>query len=137
MVTIIPRAYFTQRESLIQSKFNHKIFVLANFSQLLPFCAIFHIDTIKSYLNSLLFLLYDMSEAGWGHFQNQPFGSYFLNPWTNWKNPCRGNIYFVPYINQHHKFFLYFSQISGKFFTMGQKWTFGQNPSLIFSFRHR
>ena len=91
------------------------ILVWANFSQLPPFCAIFHIDTIKPYLISHLFLLYDMSEPGWALFPNQPFGSYFLNPWTNWKNPCRGSIYFVLYINQHHRFFCTLAKSLGNF----------------------
>ena len=48
------------------------IFVLADFSQLLPISAKFHLCSIKVYLFSQLFSLYDMSEPGWDIFQNQP-----------------------------------------------------------------
>ena len=65
-----------------------KILVLANFSQLAPVCASRHLCSIKVYLFSQFFSLYDMGVLGCAHFQNQPFASYLLNPWTNQKKLC-------------------------------------------------
>ena len=79
--------------------------VLANLSQVAPSCAKFHLSYAKDTLFSQLFPIYDMNEPSWAMLKNMVFGSYLLNRWTNWKNPCRGNIYLVPYINQHHRFF--------------------------------
>ena len=80
------------------------------FSQVPPFCAIFHLFPTKAYLFSQLFSLYDMSEAGWGHFQNQPFGLYLLNSWTNFEDCYRCTIHFIPDFSQQHWFGFYLAQ---------------------------
>ena len=50
--------------------------VLANFSQLPPICANWHLYYINIYNFSQLFSLYDMSEPEWAMIKNVVFGSY-------------------------------------------------------------
>ena len=71
------------------------------------------------------------------HAQKYGFWLISFKPLDQLKKSLQGQHIFCPIHQPTSQIFLYFSQISGKFFTMGQKWTFGQNPSLIFSFRHR
>ena len=57
--------------------------VLAIFSQVPPFSAIFHLYRTNIYLFWQLLFLYNMGEPGWAHFENLVFSSYCLNPLTN------------------------------------------------------
>ena len=82
----------------------YKNSVLANFCQLAPTCANIHLYSINLYTFRQLFLIYDMGEVGWGHFQNNPFGLYLLNSWTNLKYLCSWMIHFVPVFSQQHGF---------------------------------
>ena len=74
-----------------------KISVLAIFSPFPPGSARLDPYRINFYLKTQLFSLYDMSVPECAHFQNQPFGSYLLNPCTNQNIFYGCQLHFVSY----------------------------------------
>ena len=73
------------------------ISVLAIFSPFPPGSARLDPYRINFYLKTQLFSLYDMSVPECAHFQNQPFGSYLLNPCTNQNIFYGCQLHFVSY----------------------------------------
>ena len=114
------------------------IFVFAIFSQFLPVSATIHPCRMNFYQKMQLFSLYNMSEVEWGQFQNQPFSSYLLNPFTNQNNFC-GYLPTTFYVLFHPSNLLgcTSAQSLGNFFTMDKIWICRQNVALIFKFSYR
>ena len=73
--------------------------VFSNFSQVLPISANFGLYSTNLDLIQQLFHLYDMGGQGWTLFQNQPFGLYLGDPWSNFENFCWCILHFVPYFS--------------------------------------
>ena len=93
-----------------------KIFVFANFSQVPPISANFGLYSTNLDLIQQLFHLYDMGGQGWTLFQNQPFGLYLGDPWSNFENFCWCILHFVPYFSHWYRFACTFAQSLGNFY---------------------
>ena len=89
--------------------------VLANFSQVPPSSAKFHLYRTNINYFWQLFYFNDINEPSWATFENIVFGLYFLNPVELLKIPCLGSIDFVSYINYHHRFYCTLAQFLGNF----------------------
>ena len=135
--TTEPRRHFTKFGSILHSNLSTKLLVLANFSQLAPLCATFHLCCINTYLCPHFFHLQDMGVVGCSLFSNQPFGSYFLNPWMNKKNVLWGNDIFCVINLLLSWISLYIGPILRKIFPIGEIWSWGQIPTSIFIFWYK
>ena len=111
--------------------------VLANFSQVPPLSAYFHLYSTNLDLFPLLFSLYDFLVLPCALFQNISFWLYF---WSLYKNSnfflWQINTFFC-YILAIHFDFFYYSPNHRKFFMMGKIWGLWKNPASIFYFSYK